>query len=53
MNKDEFVKRSIKIHSNKYSYDLIPDKVNAKDKVSIICPKHGEFNQRVTELLII
>lgn len=37
MNKDAFVKRSIERHGNKaYSYEAVPDKVNAKDKVSII-----------------
>ena len=52
MDKDVFVKRSIERHGNKaYSYEHVPDKVNAKDKVSIICPKHGEFNQRVTHHL--
>ena len=52
MTKTEFVKRSIERHGNKaYSYEAVPDKVNAKDKVSIICHKHGEFNQRVTHHL--
>ena len=52
MNKDAFVKRSIERHGNKaYSYEAVPDTVNAKDKVSIICPKHGEFDQRVSHHL--
>ena len=52
MNKDEFVNRAIKRHGTiLYSYELIPEKVNAKDKVTIICSKHGEFVQRVTKHL--
>ena len=47
MNKDEFIKKSIDVHGNTYSYDLIPVKVVSTDKVTIICSKHGEFVQRV------
>ena len=32
------------IHNNKYNYFLVNYK-NAKSKVKIICPIHGEFNQ--------
>ena len=51
MNKDEFVKRSLERHGNRYSYEHVPDKVIAHDKVTIICSKHGEFVQRVTRHL--
>ena len=43
MNKDEFIKKSIDVHGNTYSYDLIPEKVFSTSKVTIICSKHGEF----------
>jgi hypothetical protein len=32
------------IHNNKYDYSLL-NYVNAKTKVKIICPEHGEFEQ--------
>ena len=40
MNKDEFVKRSLERHGNRYSYDLIPEFVKRTDKVDIICPEN-------------
>jgi hypothetical protein len=43
-NKEEFIKKSILIHGNKYDYSLVNYKTG-KDKVIIICPKHGEFLQ--------
>jgi len=44
-NKNEFIKKSKKVHGNKYDYSLIEYK-NNKTKVKIICPEHGEFEQR-------
>jgi hypothetical protein len=41
---EEFIKKSIKIHGNKYNYDNV-NYVNNKKKISIICNKHGEFKQ--------
>jgi len=41
---DDFIKKSIKIHGNKYDYSLVNYKTN-KDRVKIICPIHGEFEQ--------
>ncbi len=43
-NTDEFVKKSKEIHGNKYDYSLVKYSSN-KDKVKIICPIHGEFEQ--------
>ena len=40
MNKDEFMKRSLERHGNRYSYDLIPEFVKRTDKVDIICPEN-------------
>lgn len=40
--KDHFVEKAIQIHGNKYNYSKVEYKTN-KDKVCIICPKHGEF----------
>ena len=47
---DEFIERANKIHNGKYDYS----KVNfnyVKDYITIICPKHGEFTQNVTNHL--
>jgi len=41
----DFIKKSIKIHGNKYDYSKVEYK-NNKTYIKIICPKHGEFMQR-------
>lgn len=41
---DEFIKRAKDIHNNKYDYSLVNYK-NCREKVKIICPIHGEFEQ--------
>lgn len=43
-NKDEFVRKSIEVHGNKYDYSLV-EYINSCTKVKIICPKHGVFEQ--------
>jgi len=40
----QFIKKSKKIHKNKYDYSKV-EYVNNKTKVKIICPEHGEFLQ--------
>lgn len=40
----EFIKRARKIHGNQYDYTKVLY-MAAKSKVTIICPKHGEFEQ--------
>ena len=49
-NKEEFTNKADKIHSNKYDYSLV-DYKNAHTKVKIICPIHGEFEQKPTHHL--
>ena len=44
-NKEQFIKDSRKIHGEKYDYSKV-DYKNAKSKVCIICPEHGEFWQK-------
>lgn len=44
--KEEFIKRSNKVHNNKYDYSLV-EYLNIREKVKIICPIHGEFIQEV------
>ena len=40
----EFIEKAKEIHGNKYDYSLV-DYKNAHSKVSIICKKHGIFEQ--------
>lgn len=44
LNKDFFIKQSIKIHDDYYDYSLSTIK-SAQIKTKIICPKHGGFLQ--------
>lgn len=44
---EEFTKRAKQIHGDKYDYSLV-DYKNARTKVKIICPEHGEFEQTPT-----
>lgn len=39
---ENFIKKAKEIHGEKYDYNNVKY-VNSKTKVSIICPKHGEF----------
>jgi len=41
---EDFIEKSNKIHNNKYDYSKT-EYVTGKNKVCIICPKHGEFWQ--------
>jgi hypothetical protein len=41
---EEFIKRAKKLHGDKYDYSLV-DYKNARSKVIITCPIHGEFQQ--------
>jgi predicted nucleic acid-binding Zn-ribbon protein len=42
---EEFIKRAKAIHGNQYSYDKVVYKTT-HDKVTITCPKHGDFQQK-------
>jgi len=44
LNKDLFIERSKKINNDKYDYSLV-EYVKSHNKVKIICPKHGVFEQ--------
>ena len=41
---NKFIENAIKVHGNKYNYSKVNYK-NAMDKIIIICPEHGEFEQ--------
>jgi hypothetical protein len=43
----EFIKRSRKTHGDKYDYSKVHQfKQQKKERVTIICPTHGEFKQK-------
>lgn len=46
MTKEEFIKKAIVKHGNFYNYDKVDNLIFSKDKVCIVCPKHGDFFQR-------
>lgn len=41
---DIFKQKAVQVHGNKYCYDKV-NYINAKTKVCITCPEHGEFWQ--------
>ena len=43
--KEEFIEKANKIHNNYYDYSLVKY-INNKTHIKIICPIHGEFEQR-------
>lgn len=43
--KQDFIDEAIKIHGDYYDYSKISENFIKKNKVLIICPKHGEFLQ--------
>lgn len=45
LTKNDFILKAKEKHGDKYDYSLVVYK-NNKDKVEIICPIHGVFNQR-------
>ena len=47
---EQFKKRSVDIHNNKFDYSLTIY-VGAHEKVEIICPNHGKFYQRPSDHL--
>lgn len=43
-----FIEKSNKIHNNKYDYSKV-NYTGSKNKITIICSEHGEFEQRPNE----
>lgn len=41
---EEFIKKAREVHGDRYDYSKV-EYVNSKEKVTIICPEHGEFMQ--------
>lgn len=51
LDKAFFIEKSIQKHGDKYDYSKVENFNKNTDKVSIICPIHGIFKQRVCEHL--
>ena len=51
LTKEIVMKRFNEIHNNFYDYSLFDNYINNKQKIKIICPIHGEFEQRVSSHL--
>jgi len=47
MTKNDFIEKARNVHGDKYDYSNVEYTGNNKSKVSIICPVHGEFSQRI------
>lgn len=45
--RDFYLSKAVKHHGDKYDYSLVPVNVHSLDNVTIICPEHGEFEQRM------
>ena len=50
LTREEFIEKAKAIHGDKFDYSKV-EYINAKTKVCIICPKHGEFWQTPTSHL--
>ena len=50
LTKDDFIRKSIEIHGNKYGYSKV-EYINNHTKVCIECPEHGDFWQLPSEHL--
>lgn len=44
MTKNEFIEKARKVHGDKYDYSKVEIEKTV-DKIIIICPRHGEFEQ--------
>lgn len=47
---DKFIEKAILVHSNKYDYSNV-HYIDSSTKVKIVCPEHGEFEQRPNDHL--
>lgn len=47
MLKSEFLEKAKLVHGDKYIYSNLPNEFNVTDKITIICPLHGNFQQLV------
>lgn len=47
LNKNIFIERANVYHCNKYDYSLVDENIKSDQKIKVICPIHGIFEQRV------
>lgn len=45
--REQFIEEAIKVHGDRYDYSLVEYKTK-EDKVKIICPIHGIFEQKAS-----
>jgi hypothetical protein len=50
LSKEELIERFNFVHKNKYDYSQV-NYVNSKEKIEIVCSKHGVFTQRANSHL--
>ena len=50
LSTEEFIAKAKEVHGDKYDYSLV-DYKKTKDKVKIICPRHGIFEQKPADHL--
>lgn len=41
--------KAVRVHQGMYDYSKVPHNAKALDDVTIICPKHGEFTQKLKQ----
>lgn len=51
LGKEGFIRRAKEVHGEKYDYSKV-DYSNNREKVCIVCPKHGEFWQEASSHLM-
>ena len=47
---EEFIRKAREVHGDKYDYSKV-DYKNANTNITIVCPEHGEFEQRPADHL--
>ena len=45
MTVNQFIEDAKRVHGEKYDYSKVSNCTKVRDKVIIICPVHGEFQQ--------
>lgn len=48
---EQFIEKAKKAHGNKYDYSKVKTYINGKQKLPIVCRKHGLFHQRAEDHL--
>jgi hypothetical protein len=51
LSRSDFIRKSLKVHGNRYDYSE-SQYVNNRIKVIIICPDHGKFHQKPNDHML-